>query len=318
MKLLPRKLSTKLLLTAVWNTLFALFMVVLCAFYIADRRWGFGFYFFAIGVFNGSFAWKGWRDGYRERREEDQRRTSGGSGSYLGAFFANTPGPGSAALPYAGEGPRVADLDVPDSATPILAWRTWKIDSGQLGSPTRDCLWPAGAKLEAKCIFTLQDAARRLMQSYKDIYGIDFLDPHDSHGSSPCDDCLCGIYALKDPEEIFNYRGVVFGEVKLWGKVIEGEKGYRAQFAYPSRLWMKLPQEPEFAPITDVVRSVPNDEIQRLITAYEGRCRRAHEAWEDEVGVRLEQALQLSESYGVPVVPLFPDQKKMWLEAVAV
>ena len=62
--------------------------------------------------------------------------------------------------------------------------------------------------------------------------------------------CTCGIYAYKEKprllREIRNkmtapaiYSGLrlVYGEINLWGKVIEHEDGYRAQFGSPRRLW---------------------------------------------------------------------------------
>jgi len=63
--------------------------------------------------------------------------------------------------------------------------------------------------------------------------------------------CMCGIYAYKEKprllREIRNiYSGLrlVYGEINLWGKVIEHEDGYRAQFGYPKRLWCTPAIEP--------------------------------------------------------------------------
>jgi hypothetical protein len=78
--------------------------------------------------------------------------------------------------------------------------------------------------------------------------------------------CTCGIYAYKEKPrllgEIRNTYGrplapvlhhrvppvpglrLVYGEINLWGKVIEHEDGYRAQFGYPKRLWCTPAIEP--------------------------------------------------------------------------
>jgi hypothetical protein len=71
--------------------------------------------------------------------------------------------------------------------------------------------------------------------------------------------CMCGIYAYKEKprllREIRNiYSGLrlvannryvpIYGEINLWGKVIEHEDGYRAQFGYPKRLWCTPAIEP--------------------------------------------------------------------------
>lgn len=48
--------------------------------------------------------------------------------------------------------------------------------------------------------------------------------------------CDCGIHAFKGRPDVEAQYGSVdglIGEVYLWGRVLECEKGYRAQFAYP-------------------------------------------------------------------------------------
>jgi hypothetical protein len=59
-------------------------------------------------------------------------------------------------------------------------------------------------------------------------------------GPAPFEECSCGIYALK-PGVRNSYGGAVRGEVWLWGKVIVGEHGYRAQYAYPKLLVVDPP-----------------------------------------------------------------------------
>ncbi len=54
------------------------------------------------------------------------------------------------------------------------------------------------------------------------------------HGACPDEGCSCGIYALDDEQAVrSSYSKPILGEVYLWGKVIDGERGYRAQYAYP-------------------------------------------------------------------------------------
>jgi hypothetical protein len=57
----------------------------------------------------------------------------------------------------------------------------------------------------------------------------------------PSESCQCGIYALRDRARLYcspYYRQAeVVGAVSLWGKIIPGEDGYRAQFAYPLVLY---------------------------------------------------------------------------------
>lgn len=50
---------------------------------------------------------------------------------------------------------------------------------------------------------------------------------------APAEDCTCGVYAATRPDQL-PVSGQVYGKVKLWGKIIPGEYGARAQYAYPS------------------------------------------------------------------------------------
>jgi hypothetical protein len=55
---------------------------------------------------------------------------------------------------------------------------------------------------------------------------------------SPEPGCTCGIHAAVDPARLARSgrATAVVGRVAMWGRVIEHAKGYRAEFAYPSRL----------------------------------------------------------------------------------
>jgi len=54
--------------------------------------------------------------------------------------------------------------------------------------------------------------------------------------------CSCGIYCYKTRAQVETLENQptqdthVYGEVYLWGRVVEHEHGYRAQFAYPKSL----------------------------------------------------------------------------------
>lgn len=67
------------------------------------------------------------------------------------------------------------------------------------------------------------------------------VEPPDGYGfhmliekhAAPNETCSCGIYAASTENGV-PAGGNVYGKVNLWGKVVPGEKGYRAEFAYPS------------------------------------------------------------------------------------
>ena len=51
----------------------------------------------------------------------------------------------------------------------------------------------------------------------------------------PSEDCLCGIYSLKSPvRDLVSYQPDIIGEVLVWGKIVEGELGYRSSHAMVS------------------------------------------------------------------------------------
>jgi hypothetical protein len=49
--------------------------------------------------------------------------------------------------------------------------------------------------------------------------------------------CECGYWALRDKQQLeeafVSYQPAAYGTVKLWGRFVEFEKGYRAQYAHP-------------------------------------------------------------------------------------
>jgi hypothetical protein len=68
------------------------------------------------------------------------------------------------------------------------------------------------------------------------------VEGHDSH-DAPQAKCTCGVYAAKSLEHLRKNgydRFGIYGEVCLWGTVVEHERGWRAQRAYPKNLFLSL------------------------------------------------------------------------------
>lgn len=125
-----------------------------------------------------------------------------------------------------------APLSVPHtsySTSTITAWRAWRVENRmptaqrpelRLVSVGYNMVWEPGKKHEAKCAMGTRHPA-------------------------PDWGCHCGIWGFKTVEEMMRvlqqhrYRGpAVLGTISLWGKVIETEHGFRAQYAYPKELWL--------------------------------------------------------------------------------
>lgn len=112
----------------------------------------------------------------------------------------------------------VADV-IPDAIDPVIGWRAWRV-TGPLLVSMNDTPWTPGVALTAECRSTAH--------------------------TPPDPRCSCGLYAAKSADHLrgmgYNrYDGddfVAVGEVMLWGGVIEGTQGWRAQFGYPRRLYV--------------------------------------------------------------------------------
>lgn len=93
----------------------------------------------------------------------------------------------------------------------IIGWRSWRVPCfGSELLSFNGAVWPVRAPLRAIC----------------------------TNGPTNCTGarCSCGLYAWKKREFLTvnaNEYSSIEGEVWLWGKVIDCEKGYRAEFAYP-------------------------------------------------------------------------------------
>lgn len=112
---------------------------------------------------------------------------------------------------------------IPDYVSPIVGYRAWHWHAKALWSFNGEA-WRPGHALTAKC-------------------------PKADH-EPPADGCSCGIYAAKDYQHLQRIcssqcvEAFVHGEVYLWGKVVEHDLGYRAQFAYPKSLVLRSTLDP--------------------------------------------------------------------------
>jgi hypothetical protein len=114
----------------------------------------------------------------------------------------------------------LGSLSAPDGIEPLVGWRYWRVESCALTSLTRSVYWPALERYEADCRLSTR------------------------HGAPPAAECHCGVYAAKNLDTLKDLATpnmrlpLVVGKVALWGRVIPAERGYRAQYGYPKRLWL--------------------------------------------------------------------------------
>ena len=132
--------------------------------------------------------------------------------------------------------PEAALEGVPDFVQPLIGWRAWKVWAPLPGfdscpvfsSVVLDTPWTPGRRFSAEHSFDLGAKCQGLLNL----------------------DCSCGVYAFLDPLRAFVYLmkvrdrllgmsvEVALGSVSLWGRVVECEMGYKAQYAYPSHIYL--------------------------------------------------------------------------------
>jgi len=111
------------------------------------------------------------------------------------------------------------ELSVGATTEPIVAWRAWALTGHRDGTELllrpvagRSRPWRPMEPAEAAC-------------KHARLHG------------APNVDCSCGLHGTHDVEILRRTRcPAVLGRVAFWGRVIEHELGYRAQFGYPQRV----------------------------------------------------------------------------------
>ena len=119
-------------------------------------------------------------------------------------------------------------MRIPDYISPIIGYRVWHWDAVGLKSLNGE-RWVAHQPLSAVCRADAIGSIAGLSKA-----------THNS-GESPYFNCTCGVYAARTIEHLHQCgygKFGVHGEVYLWGTVVEHERGWRAQFAYPKVLFL--------------------------------------------------------------------------------
>jgi len=118
-------------------------------------------------------------------------------------------------------------MQVPDAIDPAIGYRVWIVRDSTLYSFARNkIMWQPDMPFEAVC----------------DQHDHAVPDPH----------CSCGTYAAATFNRLFDMgytktpgdglfaappgEVTIAGQVNLWGGIVPGQYGWRAQFAYPRKL----------------------------------------------------------------------------------
>jgi hypothetical protein len=116
--------------------------------------------------------------------------------------------------------PPVASVVEPDITTePVIAWRAWALTGRRDG--TNLMLRPVAGRTRPWRPREVAEAACKGARFHR----------------SPDPGCTCGLHGTDELEMLRRARcPAVVGRVAMWGRVIEHEHGFRAEFAYPQRL----------------------------------------------------------------------------------
>jgi hypothetical protein len=105
------------------------------------------------------------------------------------------------------------------STEPVMAWRAWALTGRRDGSE-----------------LLLRPVAGR-SRPWRPMEPAEAVCKHARLHGAPNVDCSCGLHATHEVDVLRRTRMPgVLGRVALWGRVIEHEVGYRAQYGYPQRL----------------------------------------------------------------------------------
>lgn len=136
-------------------------------------------------------------------------------------------------------------VEVPDGITPLVGYRGWLVKNNSLWSAypeIRSVEWPVNGPLQSECL--------KPKQRGREGDDREFLPSPSNHYWSPHLECTCGIYALheypklwkqlEDGRRVASFKPwpheSVTGIIHGWGRIIVGDKGFRAQSAKPIAL----------------------------------------------------------------------------------
>lgn len=126
-------------------------------------------------------------------------------------------------------------MRIPDYFEPLVGWRSWKVShSGVLSAAASGNVWYPGIPNRAMC-----NVANNGVN-----WGQFGCHPV---WDAPYPNCSCGFYCFKDLQgelmQLLEYDSMTYatssqslGQVNMWGKIIEHERGHRAQYIYPKAL----------------------------------------------------------------------------------
>lgn len=146
---------------------------------------------------------------------------------------------------------------------PLMGWRAWAIKEHNGLTYLSGCFykvrWPRRKPMRGHCM-TMWGKWYRTGSSGKW--------PHNTPDSYHS----CGVYATKEEARARNYAKQahisVFGRVAMYGRIVKHEHGYRAEYAYPTQLWVIDKENVDAMDLAMVLESaygVPTDVMEEPV-----------------------------------------------------
>jgi len=165
----------------------------------------------------------------------------------------------------------------PDYAGPLVGWRGWLVvsleEAFRLCSPVYPTVWLPRRATVADCL------------AEQGLAGL----PAPAEHPAPEERCRCGIYASDSPVAAASFirsprlsrrspglswrqprvQAPVFGRVSLWGRIVECDRGWRGERAYPALLYVPVlaGDAHRFVPQPDTP-SLPPEAVAAALAAY--------------------------------------------------
>ena len=122
------------------------------------------------------------------------------------------------------------------TAGPFYGWRSWIVRRDRLCSLYVAICWPTDVPLRAECLVGETEGLRPAGWTQLSVGRPWTCD------RCPALECTCGIYAGAELGEVRqvsyarSHLHLAFGIAQGWGRVVEHERGWRAQFSRPVAL----------------------------------------------------------------------------------
>lgn len=125
----------------------------------------------------------------------------------------------------------------------LVGWRAWELDLKKMALRSQNIFFGDDEKHLLRPGIPMTAYCGKMDSQYPtgkpSVFDPTGEMPTPAMHEVPAEFCTCGVYAKDTLEEVIetSYSGV-YGQVYGWGRYVRGDKGWRAQYAYPKRFYL--------------------------------------------------------------------------------